>query len=54
MEQHLQDVAQNGMHDKNSDYFDDPFAKHFIQKLIPQQCHEIMYFKILFTVNHIG
>ena len=54
MEQHIQDAAQKVMHDKNSEYFADHFTKHFTQKPIPQQCHEIMSFEIISTVNHIG
>ena len=44
MEQHLQDVAQNVMHNNNTEYFSARFAKHFTQKPIPQQCCDIMYF----------
>ena len=29
MEQHLQDVAQNVMHNNNTEYFSAHFAKHF-------------------------
>ena len=54
MEQHFQDVAQNILHDNNSDSFATHFAKKFTLKPIPQQCHKIMSFGIISTVNHIS
>ena len=54
MEQHFQDVAQKVANNKNSDSFAAHFAKHFTQKLGPQECREIMSFGILSTVNPKG
>ena len=54
MEQHFQDVAQNILHDNNSDSFATHFAKKITLKPIPQQCHKIMSFGIISTVNHIS
>ena len=44
MEEHFQDMAQNAMHDKNSDSFAAHLAKYFTQKPSPQQCRKIMSF----------
>ena len=52
MEQHFQYVAQKVMNNKNLDSFADHFAKHFTQKLIPQQCTSIISFEILSAVNN--
>ena len=54
MKQHFQYVAQNFTNNKNSDSFSSYLAKTFTQKPSLQQCHEIMSFNILSTVNHIG
>ena len=54
MEHHFQYVAQNVIHDNNSDSFADNFDKYFTQKLGPQKCCDIMSFKIISTVNPIG
>ena len=54
MEQHFQDVAQKVTNDKNQEYSAAHLAKHFTQKPSPQQCHKIMSFDILSTVNPIG
>ena len=54
MEQHLQYVAQNVMHDKNSDTLAAHFAKKITQKPISQKCRKIMSFRILSTVTPIG
>ena len=54
MEQHFQDVAQKVTNNKNSDSFADHFAKHFTRKPNPQECHKIMSFDIISTVNPIG
>ena len=48
MTNHFQDVAQKFVNNKNSDSFAAHFAKHFTQKLSPQECREIMSFNILF------
>ena len=48
MEQNFQYVAQKVMHNKKSDSLAVHFAKHFTQKLIPQKCRDIMFFKIFF------
>ena len=53
MEQHFQDVAQKVQYDTNSDTFAAHFAHRFDQKPNPQQCREIMKFKILSKVNPI-
>ena len=54
MEHHFQDVAQKAHHDKNSDTFADCFARHFDQKLTPQQFCEIIKLENLSMVNPIG
>ena len=54
MKPHFQDVAQEAMNHKNSDPFSAHFTKKFKQKPSPQQCHKIMSFGILSTVNYIG
>ena len=54
MEQHFQDVAQKVANNKNSGSFADHFAKHFTQKTRSQECHKIMSFGILSTLNPIG
>ena len=53
-EQHFQGVAQKVQCDKTPDSFAAHFAQHFNQKLTPQQCREILIFRILSTVNPIG
>ena len=42
------------MNNKNSGSFAAHFAKHFTQKLSPQQCRGIMSFGIHSKVNPIG
>ena len=54
MEQPLQDVVKKFANDKNSDSFAAHFAKHFTQKLSPQQCRKIKSFGIPSTANPIG
>ena len=54
MKQNFQDVAQKIQHDKDFDTFAAHFAQHFEQKPTPQQCREIMKFKILSEVSTIG
>ena len=51
MEQHFQDVDQKVQYDKNADTFVACPGQHFDQKPTPQQCREIMKYKILSTVN---
>ena len=46
-------MAQKAANNNNSDSFAAHFAKHFTQKLGPQECREIMSFDILYTVNPI-
>ena len=53
MEQHFQDMAQKVQHHKNSDTFVAHFVQHFDQKPTPQQCREIMRFKIFSKVKPI-
>ena len=48
MEQYFQDVAQKFTNDKNSDSFTAHFTKHFTQKPSPQQCRNIISFRILY------
>ena len=54
MEEHLQDVAPKILNDKDQDSFNAQLATKFTQKPSPQQCHNIMSFKIIYTVNTIG
>ena len=42
------------MNDENLHSFAGHFAKRFTQKPSPQQCHKIMFFGILSTVNPLG
>ena len=52
-EQQFQDVDQKLQYDKKSDTSTAHFAQHFDQKPTPQQCHEIMKFETLSTLNYI-
>ena len=42
------------MYDNNSDYLTTNSTKNFIQKPIPQQCCDIISFKIISAENPIG
>ena len=53
MAQDFQDIAQKSINNNNWDSFAAPFAKHFTQKLIPQQFCEFMSFNIPSTKNPI-
>ena len=53
MKQKYQYVAQKLQYDKKSYTFAAHFAQHFNKKKTPQQCHEIMKFETLSTVNSI-
>ena len=54
MEQYFQYVAPKVLYNIFFDYFPAHFAKYFPQKLTPQQCCEIVSFKLLSKVNPIG
>ena len=54
MEQHLPDVSQKFMHNNNLDCFYAQLASKITQTPSPLQCHEIIFFLIISTVNPIG